>query len=181
MGHVHHAPGPQPVDHVAEHVPRLPDGDVARLVSLATAYSNVRGVLVALAGLSVLQSTGRHGDGDVAAIVVGLTERLDLADAQLASAGVTRQPLVGNRVRQTAHAVRLLREELEALQLRPVPGISLRRLHRVHALLRSSVLAVAGIRELSSTSCASWQPDHGHFDHGRHHDHDHSIEKEAHA
>jgi len=179
MGHVHQAPGPLPLDHVADHMPRLPDGDVARLVALATAYSNVRGVLVALAGLSVLQATGQHGDGDVEAIAVGLSERLDLADAQLAAAGVTRQPLVRNRVNQTARAVRLLRDELEELRARPVPRISLGRLHRVHALLRSSVLAVAGIRELSSTSCASWQPDD---DHGHHHDHDHhTTEREVHA
>lgn len=161
MGHVHHAPGPIPADHVAQHLPALPDRDIARLVTLATAYSNVRGVLVALAGLSVLQATGRQAEGDVEAVVAGLAERLHLVGAHIAAVAPSRHPVVHTRVRHVDRAVGLLREELDELRTRPARRVSLERLALVHTLLRDSTLVSAGMRELSSTSCASW---HSHQD-----------------
>lgn len=160
MGHVHHAPGPIPADHVAEHLPELAERDVVRLVTLAGAYSNVRAVLVALAGLSVLQTTGRHAEGDVEAVVRGLVERPRLADAQLAAGTRSRHPLVQTRVRRIGRAAAFLREELDELRARPIRRIPLDRLRLIHTLLRNSVLVAAGMRELSSTSCASRHADH---------------------
>jgi len=156
VGHVHHAPGAIPDDHVAEHLPALSDRDVGRLVSLAGAYTDVRGVLVAMAGLSVLQTTGLQGGGDVESVLAGLTDHLADARVKLASAGGSADPRVRARLHAVRRAAGLLGEELEQTRKRPTAPLSQQQLGAAHALLRGSALPEAGMRELSSTSCASW-------------------------
>jgi hypothetical protein len=109
-----------------------------------------------MAGLSVMQTMGLQSGGDVESVLAGLTDHLADARAKLSSASGSADPRVRARLRAVSRAAGLLAEELDQTRKRPTGPVSQQPLGAAHALLRESALPQAGMRELSSTSCASW-------------------------
>jgi hypothetical protein len=162
MGHVHHAPEAMSAEELAAHLEGLPEGEMVPLTALAQAYNTVRSVLVAASGISVLKLTGRLAGGDVAAVRAGLLGQLDLVREQLAVSETSRHPSVCRRVPLVRRAASLLREELERSHLRAEGEVELEPMFEALGLVRRARFVGAGMRELSSASCASWQDPHDH-------------------
>lgn len=162
MGHLHHAPVAATAEDIASRLPALEDRDVARLIAIANAYNGARTVLMALGGLLVLRSTKLDATADVVGTLTGLVDRMTRARCDLSGAVGVRHPAARSRTITIARALDLLDQELNRALSEPHTNILLERLHAVHVLLSGTAVPDAGMREFSSTSCASWHSHHHH-------------------